>query len=265
MISLDQAPAEVEFFLMSRMPIEDALAPIQRRTDGSNRLFARPLTFGTGPGAPIELPHYVFTGPRGGGDVIRIGIFAGIHGDEPAGTHAIRKLVDSLEENPTLAQGYDLFLYPICNPSGFAAGTRESHTGKDLNREFWRNSSEPEVRLLEQEIRSGAFHGLISLHADDTSDGIYGFVQGAVLTRALLEPALAAAEAVLPRNTSSVIDGFSADNGIISQCYDGILTSPPELHPQLLFQRSTPCEQLHALYSHISAWCVGLWRPRNSP
>jgi hypothetical protein len=26
-----------------------------------------------------------------------------------------------------------------------------------------------------------------------------------------------------------VIDGFAAQNGIISECYDGILTSPPKL------------------------------------
>jgi hypothetical protein len=59
-----------------------------------------------------------------------------------------------------------------------------------LNREFWRNSSEPEVRLLEQELRNGHFHGLIQLHADDTSDGIYGFVRGHTLTENLLRPAL---------------------------------------------------------------------------
>jgi protein MpaA len=106
-----------------------------------------------------------------------------------------------------------------------------SDSGKDLNREFWRNSSEPEVALLEKEIRSHAFHGLISLHTDDTSAGLYGFVRGAVLTRGLLEPALAAAEKVIPRNLDHVIDGFSAENGIISQCYEGILTSPPELDP----------------------------------
>jgi hypothetical protein len=110
-------------------------------------------------------------------------------------------------------------------------GRRTSDSGKDLNREFWRNSAEPEVVLLEREIRLNRFHGLISLHTDDTSDGLYGFVRGAVLTRALLEPALAAAETLIPRNRNRVIDGFPAENGIISQCYDGILASPPELDP----------------------------------
>src|SRR5262245_24605145 len=99
---------------------------MERRAARSNRLFATPLALGTRGGEKTELPRYVFTGPRSGGDSIRIGFFAGIHGDEPAGTHAILKLVDLLVECPALAQGYHLFCYPICNPSGFVAGTRLS-------------------------------------------------------------------------------------------------------------------------------------------
>ena len=179
-----------------------------------------------------EIPHYRFSGPAGGGDRVRIGLFAAIHGDEPAGAEALVHFVEMLCREPELAEGYELFFYPICNPRAFAAGTRLTPSGKDLNREFWRNSSEPEVRLLEQEIRANAFQGLVSLHSDDTSDGLYGFVRGAVLTRGLLEPALAAAEKIIPRNRKPIIDGFPAENGIISECYDGILTSPPELKPE---------------------------------
>lgn len=177
------------------------------------------------------LPRYIFLGPRGGGDPIRIGVFAGIHGDEPAGAYAIVSLIQRLVREPELATGYELCLYPVCNPSGFIDGTRHSRSGEDLNREFWRSSIEPEVLLLEQEILTHSFQGLASLHADDTSHGVYGFLRGAVLTRGLLEPALGAAERYLARNTDCVIDGFAAENGIISECYDGILTAPPELHP----------------------------------
>jgi protein MpaA len=179
----------------------------------------------------LELSRFVFDGPRGGGDAVRFGLFAGIHGDEPAGVIALCRLLEQLARQPEIAEGYRLLVYPACNPSGIIAGTRHSRNGKDLNREFWMNSAEAEVRLLESEIRSQRFHGLISLHADDTSHGMYGFVRGAVLAKGLLEPALKAAEAVLPRNTNAVIDGFAAENGIISKCYDGILTSPPELEP----------------------------------
>jgi hypothetical protein len=193
---------------------------------GSPHLRSLPLK---APGC--ELPHHRFAGPVGGGDPVRIGFFAAIHGDEPAGAHALAHFIEMLCREPELAEGYELFFYPICNPRAFAAGTRLSPSGKDLNREFWKNSSEPEVRLLEEQIRANAFQGLVSLHSDDTSDGLYGFVRGAVLTRGLLEPALAAAEKIIPRNRKPIIDGFPAENGIISQCYDGILTSPPELHP----------------------------------
>jgi murein peptide amidase A len=180
---------------------------------------------------PLEsgLSHFVFEGPHGGGDPIRIGIFAGIHGDEVAGAESLIYLAEALVRDPNIARGYHLHLYPVCNPTGFERGTRHSESGKDLNREFWRNSSEPEVRSLESEILRHEFHGLLSLHSDDTSEGVYGFVRGAVLARSLLVPALQAAAAFLPRNENSVIDGFAAERGIISECYDGILTSPPKL------------------------------------
>ena len=179
----------------------------------------------------LEFPRFTFTGPHGGGDAVRFGLFAGIHGDEPAGVLALIRLVERLVSNPDLAEGYRLFLYPACHPTGLIAHTRCSRAGKDLNREFWMDSTEPEVKLLENEIRTQKFQGLISLHADDSSPGMYGFVRGAVLSKGLLEPALNAAETVLPRNKHSLIDGFPAINGIISECYDGILTSSPELQP----------------------------------
>ena len=201
------------------------LQELARRSDF---LVSKPLVRGC-PSGDCRIDRFIFEGPHGGGDPIRIGLFGAIHGDEKAGAAAIARLAEYLVRNPGLAEGYHLYLYPICNPQGYDADTRHSPTGKDLNREFWRESSEPEVRMLEREILDHSFHGLVSLHADDTSDGVYGFVRGAVLTRSLLEPALRTAEQVLARNRNPVIDGFPAENGIISQCYDGILTSPPRL------------------------------------
>lgn len=162
---------------------------------------------------------------------IRLAIFAGIHGDEPAGVQAIGDLVLALDGLPAMARQYRIDVYPLCNPTGFEDGTRHSRAGLDLNREFWRDSAEPEVRLLEEQIRRGRYDGLISLHSDDTSDGLYGFVRGATLAQHLLRPALAAAEAALPVNRAQLIDGFHAVEGIIHSAYDGILSAPVELKP----------------------------------
>ena len=187
-------------------------------------------------GEPYEMPRYLFIGPRGGDDPIRIGIFAVLHGDEPEGAHAIVEFVRLLERSPEIARGYCLFLYPMCNPTGYEDSTRVSRRGRDLNREFWNQSSEPEVQLLESELSTHAFHGIISLHSDDTSHGLYGFASGATLTRHLLEPALVAAGGILPRNDNAIIDGFEARQGIIREGYRGVLCVPPGLRPVRLAQ-----------------------------
>jgi hypothetical protein len=137
-----------------------------------------------------------------------------------------------LDQAPELATGYCLFVYPVCNPTGFEDHTRYSRRGRDLNREFWNNSVEPEVLALQAELWAHAFHGLITLHSDDTSDGIYAYVNGATLTKYLLDPALNAAELVLPRNQHPTIDGFNARNGIIRQRPCGVLSAPPKLRPR---------------------------------
>jgi protein MpaA len=178
------------------------------------------------------LEQYLFAGPRGGGDYFRVGIFAGIHGDEIAGVLAAVRFLQQLAEKSELARGYELYFYPLCNPSGFEDGTRHARSGRDLNREFWLGSHEPEVQLLERQIRTLRFDGLISLHADDDSPGLYAFALGAQVTQHVVEPALAAAEKILPRNRDAKIDNFVASNGLIRKGYPGILCGAPEAHPR---------------------------------
>ena len=216
----------------SRRSIRALLDPLDALAANSVSLIANHgARFDTDEGS-YELPRYLFVGPRGGDDPIRIGIFATIHGDEPEGAQALVDFVRLLEASPEIARGYCLFIYPLCNPTGYEDNTRASRRGRDLNREFWRDTQEPEVQLLQQELVTHAFHGTIALHSDDTSHGLYGFVRGATLTKHLLEPALESASAVLPRNQERLIDGFNASKGIIRTGYEGILSAPPKLRPQ---------------------------------
>lgn len=237
--------------------LEEALAPLDQLVRHSSNWVARPLVQFESAGRTYSLPRYIHLGARGGGDVIRIGIFAAIHGDEPQGALALAKLATRLEQRPELAQGYALFFYPICNPTGFEDNTRHARNGKDLNREFWRNSTEPEVRSLETEIWTHAFHGIVNLHADDTSAGLYGFVNGEVLSKYLVEPALRAAERFLPRNRDHRIDGFPAEGGIIYECYNGVLQAPAGLsHPPFEITLETP--HLADMDLQVEAFCAAL-------
>jgi len=205
--------------------IAQALAEVRRTA--SPHLTFTPLALADG----STLERHDFIGPKAAHDFIRLGLFTGIHGDEPAGPLAAARLLDRLLREPHLATGYHLSVYPTINPRGLAAGTRHDEAGFDLNREFWKASSRPAVRLLEQELRTARFQGIIALHADDTCEGLYGYAHGRLLNEELLRPALRASGQHLPMDRRPLIDGFAADAGVIHFCFPGVLSAPPDQQP----------------------------------
>lgn len=210
----------------------DLLSPLHGLAQAGRGWETANLGMLTDRGCTCEIPRYRFVGPSTGSERVRLGLFAGVHGDEPAGCAALVAFARSLAAEPARAAGYDLFFYPVVNPTGYEDGTRCNRAGKDLNREFWRASAEPEVRLFEQELRARRFHGLMTLHADDTCEGLYGYSHGRTLDETLLHHALRAAERVLPRDRRAVIDGFTAREGVICDCFHGILSAPADQEPR---------------------------------
>jgi protein MpaA len=63
-------------------------------------------------------------------------IMATIHGNEDAGTPLVYKLIDRLNEDPTLLDGRTVLIMPLANPDGYALRTRGNAAGVDLNRNF---------------------------------------------------------------------------------------------------------------------------------
>lgn len=210
----------------------DLLRPLRELARAGQGWESAPLGTIHEGGHAYEIPRFRFVGPSTGSEPVRIGLFAGVHGDEPAGCAALVEFAQSLAAEPQRAAGYDFWIYPVVNPTGYEDGTRFNRAGKDLNREFWRASTEPEVRLFEQELRARCFHGLMTLHADDTCEGLYGYSHGRTLDETLLHHALRSAERVLPRDRRAVIDGFAAREGVICDCFHGILSAPADQEPR---------------------------------
>jgi len=126
-----------------------------------------------------------------------------------------------------------------------------------LNREFWSESTQPEVRILQHELSHRQFDGIMALHADDTCEGLYGYAQGRFFNENLLRPALMAAKRHLACDLRSVIDGFPARESVIDACYQGILAPPPEQEPrpfEIIFE--TPA--LAPVDLQIAAACTAL-------
>jgi len=154
---------------------------------------------------------------------VPICLVAGVHGDEPDGILAALEFARRFSRTPQLVSNYALTIYPCVNPVGYERMTRENGVGKDLNREFFRNSREGEVEMLEAELRAHEFTGFIGGHSDYESFGLYAYATGAVLSERLAKPALFQASSVIPINTDAVIDGHPAQHGIINQKFPGSL------------------------------------------
>ena len=85
-----------------RKNFRETLAPLQK-----TKAPWLPATLGTWSlGADnYSLEQYLFVGPRSGGDYFRVGIFAGIHGDEAAGVFAAIRFLQELAKKTDLARG----------------------------------------------------------------------------------------------------------------------------------------------------------------
>jgi len=213
----------------ARRSIADLLAPLDLLAANSPNLIANHKANFEIEGQTYFLPRYLFIGPRGGDEPIRIGIFAALGGDEPEGAHALVRFLRLLDSNAEAATGYCLFIYPVCNPTGFEDGTSHPRRGSDLAGDFWKDSSQPEVRLLQTEILFHSFHGSIALRASGAINGFRGLARGATLTRHLVEPALRAAEQFLPLDQGSEPEGegiLSAPSGVRPRPFEIILQSP---------------------------------------
>lgn len=96
-------------------------------------------------------------------------ISTGIHGDEPAGPVALRRLVEEDQWPVDTA----FFLCPCINPTGLAAKTRENAQGIDLNRDY-RGPKTNEVRAHTQWLQTlPRFDLTLILHEDWEAEGYY--------------------------------------------------------------------------------------------
>lgn len=120
-------------------------------------------------GRPIECFRF--------GDGPEVILFmASIHGNEPAGTPLLYKLVEHLQKDRRLLANRTILIIPVANPDGYAKKTRENINEVDLNRNFpaanriniteygTRALSEPESLALKEAIEVNRPAMIISIH-----------------------------------------------------------------------------------------------------
>ena len=96
-------------------------------------------------------------------------ISAGVHGDEPAPPMAV---IELLGKQP-FPGGANYTIFPIINPEGLAAGTRENAGGIDLNRDYGPQPLALETRTQLEWIGDRQFDLTLCLHEDSDGEGFY--------------------------------------------------------------------------------------------
>lgn len=146
----------------------------------------------------------------------RILIAAGIHGDEPAGPHAVLSLLEQFEKGWEALHRLQVEIVPLINPSGFDRRERHNQTGTDLNRTFGSPAPPPEIRLLMDDYRRRPIDLFVDLHEDVDTPGFYLYELAPDLPSAFGPKILAALRAEgHPINLSPVIEGMAATDGLI--------------------------------------------------
>ena len=136
---------------------------------------------------------------------------SGIHGDEPAGPLAVRRL---LQENrwPVHAE---IWICPCLNPTGFLRNRRENADGIDLNRDY-RHLRSAEIRAHVAWLeKQPDFDLALCLHEDWESHGFYVYEVNPDREPSLGAKMVQAAAKVCAIDLSPVIEDRPAQGGII--------------------------------------------------
>ncbi|MBN9690811.1 MAG: M14 family metallocarboxypeptidase [Verrucomicrobia bacterium] len=161
------------------------------------------------PPETLRRPAYFRKSPTGQGP--RFYISTGMHGDEPAGPLAARRLLE-LNRWPNA----DLWLLPCLNPTGLRAGTRNNDQGHDINRDY-RHFRTPEAQGHVDWLRGLPPLDLsLLLHEDWESHGFYVYELNWTNRSSLARPMVDAVRQICPIDESPAIDGREvSEPGII--------------------------------------------------
>lgn len=150
----------------------------------------------------------------------RIYLSAGIHGDEPAGPHALLELV----RRGTFDRRATWFICPLLNPIGFARRTRENAEGIDLNRDYRALRSleiQAHARWLKHQPN---FDLALCLHEDWESQGFYLYELNPGDRTSLAPEIIAAVENCCAIESAAIIDGRPiSERAIIRPVSDPLL------------------------------------------
>jgi murein peptide amidase A len=196
------------------------LGHLDQLSQARARLYSSPISAPPEYRLP-EIPRYIFVGDQPGESEIRLGIFAGLRGEDNAGAKAIVEFMDDLVAIPSLGSAFRIYAYPTANPLSYTTGTPRKPTDHTVANETGRKAKFPEAYLIEREIFVVQFHGLVIIHTTDEPEGLQAAVYGANLHKVLVSPILSSLRSLFPTTELPALDST------VSLTADAVLKQRP--------------------------------------
>jgi hypothetical protein len=148
--------------------------------------------------SPSQISRYVFEGEQLSESPIRIGIFAGLHGDDAVGPGAVSTFLTDLVALPHLGDGLRIYAYPIVSAVNFETATPSSRPSQYIINQMGHEMMSSETYQIEREIFAIAFDGIITISLEKEIENFQVGVSDPRLQEILVRPILSALEPFLP-------------------------------------------------------------------
>jgi hypothetical protein len=180
-------------------------------------------------GCDFNIPKFMLLGARGGGQPIRIALFAGVedHGAVD-GMAAISRLLIDGQLNPALVQDYAIFAYPLVNVFEYRSPRLQIES---FDRRFANERLDGDVRFFRTELRKWHFDGMLTLRTDPRAESFRATVRSQLLAKEVIQPAFDVVKRVVPVSSRPVKVRPSDMRARLADYAEGRLTPPPEIRP----------------------------------
>jgi hypothetical protein len=190
-------PPAVPRYQRSESPVSKVLTPLDQLSQTRQHLYATRILTG-GRRASSQISRYVFEGDQLRESPIRIGIFAGLSGDDEVGPEAVSTFLADLVALPHLGNNLRIYAYPIVSAVSYERTTPSYRPSQYIINQIGCKIMSSETYQIEREIFAIAFDGIITIRVEEEIRNFKVGISDPHLHGALVRPILSSLESVLP-------------------------------------------------------------------
>jgi hypothetical protein len=210
------APPAIPQYPRSETRASKVLRSLDQLSQKRDHLYSTRIRTG-GHRTSSQICRYVFEGDQLRGTPIRIGVFAGLRGDDSVGPGAVASFLEDLVALPQSGESLRIYAYPVVHAANFETATSSFRLSEYIINQIGCKVLSSESYQIEREIFAIAFDGIITIRLVDEIKNLKVGISDTLLHDVLVHPILSNLEPFLPTIEDCVCDSrrfLTAGNGL---------------------------------------------------